>query len=84
MDQLKSLGFQSPSIIGYSRDTAAQERNMHISTANLDLLLQRLNPEPDRDMYDLAVGVREITVSLAAALEDIDSQLSEIKEHLRL
>ncbi len=55
---------------------------MHISTANLDLLLQHLNPEPDRDMYDLAVGVREITVSLVAALADIDSQLGEIKERL--
>ncbi len=55
---------------------------MHISTANLDLLLQRLNPEPDRDMYDLAVGVREITVSLVAALANIDAQLSEIKERI--
>ena len=55
---------------------------MHVSTLTLDTLLQRLDSESDRDIYDLAQAMRETAAGLAAALEDIDSQLAEIKERL--
>ena len=55
---------------------------MHVSTLKLDTFLQRLNPESDRDMYDLAQAVRETSAGLAAALEDMDSRLSDTNDRL--
>ena len=55
---------------------------MHVSTLKLDTFLQRLNPESDRDMHDLAQAVSETVAGLAAALEDMDSRLSDINNRL--
>ncbi len=55
---------------------------MYISTAHFDDLLQRLDPDEDREMYGLTQGLLTAISEMSYALLGIDSRLDEIEQRL--
>jgi hypothetical protein len=55
---------------------------MYISTAHFDDLLQRLDPDDDREMYGLAQGCQQAFSGISVALLEIDSRLEKIEQRL--
>ncbi len=57
-------------------------KTMHISTAHFDDLLQRLDPDEDREMYGLTQGLLTAISEMSYALLAIDSRLDEIEKRI--
>ncbi len=55
---------------------------MYISTAQFDDLLNRLDPDEDRELYGLTQGLQTMASEMTLALLGIDSRLDEIEQRL--
>jgi hypothetical protein len=55
---------------------------MYISTAHFDDLLERLDPDEDKDTYDLVQGLQTAISEISTALLLIDSKLDDLEQRL--